>query len=294
MNAVEVHGFADDLPQVDRLAANLGVSSAAIGLHQFPDGEVMPTVRVGAETVIIYRSLHHLEQRLLPLLLAADAYRQAGAARLVLAAPYLSYLRQDAVFQLGQPLSRDVVGRLLGRAFDRVVTVQAHLHRTTDLSAVFGCAVDNISALSALAQDVAGAARPLVVGPDVEARPWAQAAAERLQSDWMTFDKTRQGDRSVTLTAPSSPPIDGREVLLLDDVCSTGETLIQAIAQLRQAGASAIDVAVVHALFDQHAEHRLRAAGARRIVSTDSIPHSTNALELAGLLASALKDEVLP
>lgn len=293
MSAVELHGFADDSPHIGRLAAKLAIPSAIIALHTFPDGELLPTVPTGAQTVILYRSLHHLEERLLPLLLAADAYRRAGATRRVLVTPYLGYLRQDAVFHPGQPLSRDVIGRLLGSAFDRVLTVQAHLHRAQDLTASFGVRVDNVAALSALASLVAGQAQPVVVGPDVESRPWVQAAAERLQTEWLTFDKARQGDRSVILSLPPSSSVSGREVLLLDDVCSTGETLLQAATQLRQAGASAIDAAVVHALFDEEVERRLRAVGVRRIASSDSVPHPTNALELADLLAPALRNEVI-
>lgn len=295
MTGVEVHGFAGEAAEVGRLAEALGLATGVIGLHRFPDGESLPTVPRAARSVILYRSLHHPDDRLIPLLLAADAYRRAGVERLVLVAPYLCYLRQDAVFRRGQPLSRDVIGHLLGDAFDRVVTVQAHLHRTPDLGAALGTAADNLSVAADLAALFAsGPERPLVVGPDVESRPWVEAAAARLGADWTTFDKVRHGDEDVRLTLGATVVVKDRRVLLMDDVCSTGGTLAGAITRLVQAGATAVDVAVAHALFDADVEARLRQAGARRIVSSDSVPHPTNALPLAGALAAALRNEVGP
>lgn len=292
MSRLQVHGFAEDAAAVDRLAARLATSSGLIDLHRFPDGEVLPTVPLtGAATVILYRSLHDANLRLVSLLLAADAYRRSGVTRLVLVAPYLGYLRQDAVFRPGQPLSRDVVGRWLGAAFDRVVTVQAHLHRTNDLTAVFGAPAENLTIAADLAALAAGDERPLVVGPDIESRPLVEQAAKRLGTDWITFDKSRLGDRQVRLMLPSPDRVAGRAVLILDDVCSSGGTLERAIALLRQAGATSIDIAVAHALFASDVEARLRAAGARRILSSDSVPHPTNAMELAGVLAAALRAE---
>ncbi|MCF8505881.1 MAG: ribose-phosphate diphosphokinase [Caulobacter sp.] len=292
MTRTEVHGFAGDAAEVGRLADRLAVPQGLVDLHAFPDGETLPTVPLtGAATVIFYRSLHDANERLVPLLLTADAYRRSGVARLVLVAPYLCYLRQDAVFRPGQPLSRDVVGGMLGGVFDRIVTVQAHLHRTADLTDVFGAPAENLSIAGDLAVLAAGGDRPLIVGPDIESRPLAEDAAKRLGTDWTVFDKTRLGDRQVRLSLKAPDKVAGRAVLLLDDVCSSGGTLEQAIALLRQAGAASVDVAVAHALFDAGIEARLRAAGARRILSSDSVPNPTNAMELAGVLATALREE---
>lgn len=294
MSRVEVHGFAEDVGPVGRLARRLAAPQGLVDLHRFPDGEVLPTVpSTGAGTVILYRSLHDANDRLVSLLLTADAYRRTGVTRLVLAAPYLCYLRQDTVFRPGQALSRDVVGRWLGEAFDRIVTVQAHLHRTQDLSAVFGVPSQSLSIAGELAALAASPdERPLIVGPDSESRPLVEDAARRLATDWMTFEKSRVGDLDVRLTLASADGVRGRSVLLLDDVCSSGGTLEQAIVVLRRAGAASVDVAVAHALFAPGAEARLRAAGARRILSSDSVPHPTNAMALAEVLASALRDEI--
>lgn len=293
MTPIAVQAFTDQEQAAQRLAEALAIPFREIGLHRFPDGEFLPMTPAPAETVIAYASLDHPNEKLIALLLAADAWRRAGVTRLVLVAPYLCYMRQDRVFRPGEPLSRDVVCGLLGAAFDRVVTVEAHRHRTPDLSAAFGgIEVEDLSAAGPLASALSRAERPLVVGPDAESEPWVRAVAERLGGDVLVFRKTRLGDAEIRLEPPDLSGVRGRAVLLVDDVASSGATLAGAAALLRRAGAASIEAGVVHALFDHAAEARLRAAGVQRIVSTDSVAHPTNAARLGALLAHALHDEV--
>jgi ribose-phosphate pyrophosphokinase len=287
-----VHAFLDEYVPARRLADAMGAPFRHIELHRFPDGESLPTVAECSGNVALYRSLDRPDPKLMPLLLAADALRGRGAERVVLVAPYLCYLRQDAVFQPGQSLSRDVIGRLLGEAFDAIVTVQPHLHRTFALQDVFGRAT--VTSLSA-AEPLAAALSPilpgaLVVGPDVESKPWVKDLAGLLSADTFTFTKVRRGDREVDLASARKEAISGRRIVLVDDICSSGATLEAAARRLRDLGAASIDAAVAHALLDAACEARLRAAGVRRMVSTDSCPHPTNAAPLAALLAEALRD----
>ena len=294
MSDVAVHAFAEDAAPAGRLAAALGVPLALAQLHRFPDGEVLPTVAAAAVSTLVYRSLNRPDEKLISLLLAADAWRRAGARRLVLVAPYLCYLRQDAVFAPGQPLSRDVILPLIGAAFDRVVTVQGHLHRTSDLTEVLGVPTQNLGAVAAMAPLLAGDDNPLIVGPDAESAPWVAEWATQLRGQAATFQKERAGDRDVHLTSDWLHQVRGRRVVLVDDVASSGATLTQAARLLDHAGAASIDVAVVHALLGSRAEASLRRAGARRIISSDSVTHPTNAANLAPLLARALEDELAP
>lgn len=286
-----VQAFAEDEAPARRLADALGAELALVALHAFPDGETLPTVPKPASTVLLYRSLDRPNPKLVPLLQAADALRRAGASRLVLVAPYLCYLRQDAVFASGQPLSRDVVLPLLGARFDRVVTVDPHLHRTGDLSAVLGTPATVVSAGEVLAEAVGGAGAPVVVGPDIESEPWAAAVAGPLGAPHLSLRKRRLGDREVVLDLPDGLSLAGRRVILVDDICSSGATLALATARMLEKGAATVEIAVTHALFDAATEARLRAAGAARIVSTDSCAHPTNAAPLAPRLAGALAQE---
>jgi ribose-phosphate pyrophosphokinase len=288
-----VYAFREDHAPATRLATKLGLRLNPISLHVLPDGESLPSVRGCPETVLLYRSLDRPDAKLMPLLLACDAFRRAGVTRLVLVAPYLPYLRQDAVFQPGQPLSRDVLGGVLGPRFDRVVTVDPHLHRTRDLTPVFGgTPVDALSAAELLAHRIGDADGPVIVGPDEESAAWVARVADRLCAPRLVMRKVRTGDRDVDLTLPPGADLADRRAVLVDDICSTGATLVGAIRKLRKAGAASVTVAVVHALFKPGVGLALRRAGAREIVSTDACAHPTNAIHLAPLLAGALCQEL--
>lgn len=293
MTTAVVHAFVRDGPRARRLARVLGEAFAPIGLHRFPDGESSVSAAPAAKVSCLYATLNRPDARLTPLLMAADALRRRGAERLILAAPYLPYLRQDKVFAPGQALSRDVFGGVIGAAFDKVVTVQAHMHRTRDLGAAFGGKpVVNLSAVELLAR-AGGWTDPVFVAPDIEAESWARAAAATIGGDWTGFEKVRDGDREVRVGPARADAVRGRRTVILDDICSSGATLISAAASLFAAGAASVDVAIAHALFSTEVQSRLREAGIGRILSTDSIPHPTNAARLAPLLAQALHPELI-
>lgn len=288
MASLEIHTFSDTLRFAQGLAAALGGSLAEIALHRFPDGESLVRVRAGAGAdVVLVRSLHDPNTKLVELLLAADAARRAGAASVTLVAPYLGYLRQDKVFAPGEPVSQQVIAGLLSGAFDRVLCVEAHLHRIAALGDVFGCAAESVPAAPALARWLAGVGRPLLVGPDEESEPWLRALAERSGLPWCVAAKRRRGDREVEVSLPAlSRGVS--HALLVDDIVSTGATFAAAARALHSAGVSRVGAAVVHAIFAPGALEALRAAGVEEVVSSDTIPHATNRIPVAPLVAAAL------
>jgi ribose-phosphate pyrophosphokinase len=289
---ISIHAFLEDEAPARRLTESLGAPLFAIDRHVFPDGEGLVTVTPSTGTVAIYRSLDRPDGKIMSLLLAADALRRAGAMRVVLVAPYMAYLRQDTIFKPGQALSRDVLGRLLGERFDAIVTVEPHLHRTRDLSPVFcGIPVVSLSAAAPLAEALLPIGQnALVIGPDEEAEAWTTALARKIGAGHLSISKVRHGDRSVELTWPAADQVAARDVILADDICSTGATLEAVLRHLARMDPASIDVVVAHALFDGATEARLRKAGARRLISTDSCPHPTNAAPLADMMAQALKE----
>jgi ribose-phosphate pyrophosphokinase len=275
-----------------RLAARLGLCLHGIAVHRFPDDEIMVTVGPAEPTTILYASLDRPNDKLMAILFAAEALRRGGASRLVLLAPYLCYMRQDTAFHAGEAISQRAVGRLLAGAVDRVITVDAHLHRTTDIRSVFpGIEADNLSAMPAIAaalvQDGIDPAT-VVVGPDAESRPWVGDLAGRLGLAHTVARKTRRGDRSVNIELAEPALISGRPVLLVDDIVSSGTTLIGAAKMLKAAGAGMIDAVVTHALFPPEMAAAFTDAGIRSVRSTSSVAHPTNAIPLNDVLAAAL------
>lgn len=287
-----VHAFADEAAPAGRLAAALGLPLQIIDLHVFPDGESLPTVPPGADRIVAYRSLDRPDAKIMPLLLACDAWRRAGVRELALVAPYMAYLRQDQAFAPGQPISDGVIGALIGERFDHLVTVDPHRHRVKNLAALFRTPVAAPTAAPALAETFRSQSDgALVIGPDEESEPWAAAFAAALGAEHATLRKVRRGDRDVALVAPEAA-VAGRPVILVDDICSSGATLVAAAQRLRQSAPASLQAAVTHALHGPEVDTALKAAGIARLVSADGCPHPTNAVPLAGLLAGALKDIV--
>lgn len=277
------------------LAAILGIEAAPVSLHRFPDGELRATVSSPEPTTVLYAAFDPPNEKLMAVLFAAEALRRNGCQRLVLVAPYLCYMRQDSAFQPCEGISQRVVGRLLSNAVDRVITVNAHLHRTKDIRRIFpGIAAEDISAMPAIAkylQKVPLDPATIVVGPDEESRPWISDVSRRLGLTFVIAQKTRQGDNSVTITFPPQD-FQRRAVLLVDDIVSSGSTLLACAHALKSAGAAAIDAVVVHALFPANQIVQFELAGIRSIRSTDSLPHPSSVISLAEPLAKALRSEV--
>lgn len=289
---MKILAFPETLDQARALARALGVGCDPVELHRFPDGE--SRVRVPAiesdSAVALYRSLDHPNGKLVELMLAASAVREAGAGNLALVAPYLCYMRQDKAFQVGEVVSQRVVGRWLAELVDAVITVDPHLHRVATLEE----AVPAKQSVSLTAAPLMGEflarrlERPLLIGPDEESLQWVKAVAEVGGLDFAVARKERRGDREVTVDVPDGD-YSGRAVVLVDDVASTGRTLAAAARALRALGAARVDVMVSHALFAGDAQDHLRAAGVAEIWSTDSIPHASNVISLARPLAQAVR-----
>jgi len=168
--------------------------------------------------------------------------------------------------------------------------VDAHLHRIQQLSQ----AVPLQSALNLNATTVMGrflrdnCQQPLLVGPDAESEQWVAAIAREARLDYCIAQKNRRGDKEVDVRLPEYA-FAGRDVVLIDDVASTGHTLEKAATELVRRAVASVSVLVTHALFVDDACSRLAQAGVANIWSCDSIPHPSNRLSLAPVLAAGLR-----
>lgn len=275
-----------------RLAARAGLDYADIDIHAFPDGE--SRVRLPARLprqVILCCTLNAANHQLIELELAAATALQLGAERLTLVAPYLCYMRQDTAFHPGEAISQRIIGGLLARRFDTLITVDPHLHRTHDLSdAVPVRRAVALSAAPVMADWLASRpGDPLLLGPDEESAQWVAAIATPGRREYGVARKRRLGDREVRIELPDLA-FAGRDIVLVDDVVSTGHTLAEAAHMLSAEGAASISVLATHALFVDGALARLHAAGVEEICSTDSVLHPSNCLQLDELLATALTE----
>lgn len=282
--------FAEDADAAGRTALAAGLQALAVERHRFPDGELrLRLPEVLPSRVVVWRSLNDPNQKLVELLLVAQTARTLGAQHLTLVAPYLAYMRQDIAFNPGEVVSQRVVGQFLAGLFDAVITVDPHLHRVHTLQEAVP--VPDAVALSGapVLADWVALNRPnaVLIGPDEESLQWVAQAAARHGWDHAVCRKLRHGDRAVSIELPALS-VEGRAVVLMDDVASSGHTLAEAAVLLLKAGAASVDVAVTHALFAEGALELVKKAGVGDIWSTDCIQHSSNAVRMAPALADAL------
>lgn len=292
MNPELVLAFDDEWPQAEALAAQLAVPAACVQRHRFPDGELRLRLPPRLPPrVVVLRSLHPPNDRLVELMIALPAARELGAREIALACPYLAYMRQDTAFQPGEAVSQRHIAAWLAAGADALVTVDPHLHRIDRLDPIMpGCRTAVVSAAEALGDWlVRQVERPLLLGPDQESAQWVRLAARRHALDHAVCTKLRSGDDDVQVQLPAGLDLRGRRVVLMDDVASTGGTLREACRASLAAGAASVDVAVTHALFVGDALQRLRRAGVRQVWSTDALPHATSVVAIAPLLAAALR-----
>lgn len=286
-----VLGFPEYAVQARRFASAAEADYREVLVHRFPDGESrirLPGVL--PERVLFCRSLQDPNDKLIELALSARTARELGARHLTLVAPYLCYMRQDTAFRVGEAVSQRIVGDMLAGWFDALVTVDPHLHRVARLrDAVPAQRTRCVSSAPLMARFIDRALRaPVLVGPDSESRQWVTTVAAAQGLDCLIGEKERVGDREVRVSFTQAG-LAGRHLVLIDDVASTGYTLESAVAALAPMKPASISVLVTHALFLEGALERLKAAGVVRIWSTDSVPHATNRVELAPLLAAACR-----
>jgi len=287
-----VLAFPDYCAQSERLAAALGAPHEVVELHRFPDGESLirlPTVL--PEHVIVCRSLNQPNDKLIELLLFAKTARELGVKRITLVAPYLCYMRQDIANRPGEAVSQRIVGQMLAELFDDVITVDPHLHRISRLEQ----AIPITNAISLSAGAVIGdylktrLDKAILLGPDSESEQWVSEIAKDIGFNYAVANKIRRGDREVEITLPV---LDYKEqdVVIIDDMASTGRTMARTVGLLRKAGVGRVYAAVTHPLFCGDAEALIRAEGVKDIWSTDSIEHKTSCIVLAPLLSNAVRE----
>lgn len=288
-----IFAFPECMTQGRELAALCDVPLLPVHVRRFPDGESLVRIEGKANTAFLYRSLDDPNAKLVELVLAASALRDSGASRVILIAPYLAYMRQDMAFHEGEAVSQKVVGRLLADHFDGIITVDPHLHRIASLAEVIkGIPAISVSAAPAIAAALAQSAHEaaVLVGPDSESRQWVQSIAEPLGLEFLVGEKVRKGDRKVNLVVTGIEIVEGRSAVLVDDMISSGTTLIECAALLHAAGARSVAAIVTHALSREEDLKRLAAAGIAPIRAADSTASSIATIPLAGVLADAIRN----
>ena len=227
---------------------------------------------------------------LFDIVFAAETAKDLGAKKVILAAPYLAYMRQDKRFHPGEAVSSRIMAKLLNNSVDKVITIDTHLHRYRSMKEVFKIPAKNLTANLLIADVVKKKYKnTIILGPDWESYQWAEAIAKRIGVESTVLEKTRYSSRHVTSKMVKKVDIKGKTVVIVDDIISTGHTIAEAAKKAKSLGARKIVAIGVHGLLVENAVSKLKKAGVSEVVTTNCIEHPTNKIDVTGLLADELK-----
>ncbi|MBB5213155.1 ribose-phosphate diphosphokinase [Microbulbifer hydrolyticus] len=292
MSAPLLFSLAATLPLSAPLGKGIHAVHGELEMRHFPDGESYLRVRspVHERHCVLLANLSQPDEKLLPLLFLAHTLRALGAASIGLVAPYLCYMRQDKAFQPGEAVTSRIFAGLISDAVNWLLTVDPHLHRYHSLAEIYSIPAHALSGMPAMQTWIE--AQPeefLLVGPDAESQQWVSALAHATGRPYIVGKKQRHGDRSVTVTLPEDAQIRRSAVLIVDDVISSGHTVLETTAALKRAGAGSIVCAAVHGVFAEDADRKILQAGADRLATSNSIPGQYGAFDLSPVLIPAVK-----
>ncbi len=282
----------------ERIAENIGTTLANVHVTAFPDGETFVKINEnirGDDVFIIQPSCPPTNHNIMELLIMVDAARRASAGRINAVMPFFGYARQDRKDQPRVPITAKLVANMLTEAgVDRLITMDLH---APQIQGFFDIPVDHLYAKPALIgylrEQNAGADGNLtVVSPDVGGVKMARAYADALGADLAIVAKHRVSATKVEAMNVIGE-VEGRDVLLVDDMTETAGTLCAAAEILQRHGARRIYAGVSHAVLTEMGRERIAASAIEKVITTDSVPMATgpkvHAVEIAPLLAEAIR-----
>jgi len=274
------------------LASKMGYALLGGEFKVFPDGESKFTsdAKVSGKTVFIVQSTYPpIDQHLMQLLMAAHHLSQEGA-RVTAVVPYLAYARQEKEFLPGETISLGVVSHLMRSAgVRRLVTVDIH---SPEGLALFSFPIHSVSAIPGLAEHARKHLRlenPVVVAPDFGASKRTEAFASLYGAKQLQLEKGRDRMTGQVKVKKAELPVNGAEVLVVDEQINTGGTIAAAAKEILSQGAAKVLAICVHGLFAGDAIKKMETAGVTTILSTNTIPSKYSAVDVSEPIASHLR-----
>ncbi|MBI3026611.1 ribose-phosphate diphosphokinase [Candidatus Woesearchaeota archaeon] len=277
---------------IGHLVANrLKAKHSNLIVSKFPDDELL--VRFDAvlknRIVVLVQSFYNeISDCLIEAILAAETAKVLGARKVVLAAPYFPYMRQDKRFHRGEAISQRIISGLIDKYFDAVYLMDPHLHREDKLEHIFKIKSKKLTANNLIAEYIKGnIPNPVIIGPDEESHKWARSVAEMLGVEHRILKKKRYSSYHVEVKLNKKVDLKGKSAVIVDDIVSTGNTIFKTAEILRKLGAKKIYCICVHGIFVGNALDKLKKKKIN-VVSTNTIPSKVSKIDVSGVIAESL------
>ncbi len=285
-----IFGFESSANIAKRVAKHLRKRYSHIYIDKFPDKELYLKFNEnvkGKDVVIIQSFYNNINQSLIETLFACYTAKDLGARKVTLVATYFPYLRQDKMFNKGECVSDKIVARLFDKSIDKIIIINPHMHRRKSLNEIFKIKTHILTAKS-LILDYLDKKRnfDVLIGPDEESYQWIKSVARALRIKAYILKKKRFNARKVKIILPKRIDVKDKNIVIIDDIVSTGNTLLETIKLLRKKGAKKITCLVVHGIFLENSLEKLRRYA--EIIATNTIPNKVARIDISGLIAENL------
>jgi len=291
------------------LAEELGAKHINIERRVFPDGELCPRIEMtdeykdnekafdGEDVVLTFQKFRNETPNdyVMNFLITLRNLKDLGSKKVICVFPYMTYARQDQKFRDGEPFTVDILAKLLNfSGADYFITLTSHTHRRDDIIDLFGeCEAYNVSGIPALAEQVKKMKleNPFVLGPDGESIQWAKEMADIIGTDgYAALKKKRDVNTGQIQTITENIDLKSKDVVIVDDIISTGKTMINAINFSRESGAKSVTLAAVHGLMVGDILDKLKDMEVLDVITTNTVENPVSKADVIPIVAKKIKE----
>ena len=270
-----------------KVAKLLNTKLTRVEYKRFPDNEIYVRVvdEINDDEAVIINTQKNQNDAIVETILLCDALRDEGVKNITLVAPYLAYARQDKKFNPGEAISIRALAKIYSNIVDKLITInphETHIKEFFTIPFIYG---DAIPKLAEYVKDKLD--NPIVLAPDKGALEFAKTASEILNAEYDYLEKTRLSPTEIQI-APKTLDAKDRDVLIIDDIISTGGTMATAVKLLKEQGAKKIIAACVHPVLIGDALNKLYSAGVEEVVGTDTYLSEVSKVSVAEIIVDLL------
>jgi ribose-phosphate pyrophosphokinase len=270
-----------------KIASKLKQPYSQLEVTHFPDSEIKLKFNknLKGKTIVLVQSFYkNINDCVIETLFAAETAKDLGAKKIILIA------RQDKRFTPGECISLRTIAKNIDEDFDQILIIDPHLHREKTLKHIFKIKSKKLTANPLIENYIKkNIKNPVIIGPDWESYKWAQKIAEKIGCDFAIMEKKRYSARKVTVKLNKNINIKSKNLIFIDDMISTGNTLLRAIKAMRKLGAKKVTCFAVHGILVENALEKLKKAGAT-VITTNTIPNKAAKIDVSKLISESLKN----
>jgi len=289
-----------------KIARKLKSPYSNLIVKEFPDNEI--SIRfmsnVKGKVVVLTQSFYkNINDCIVEVLFAAETAKDLGAKKVFLIAPYFAYMRKDKRYEPSECISCKAIANIISKDFDKVFIVDPHLRKGMKLSNLFSIKTEKILSNVSIANYIrTNIKNPLIVGPDKGSLEMVKDIANKLRCDYLISNKKRISGRKVkvklnknidarkfSIFGTNSVGFKNKNIVFVDDIISTGNTILECANNLRKIGAKKFKCIAVHGIFVENALEKLSKANVK-VVTTNTIPNKVAKIDVSQLIAESLKN----